>query len=81
MAEWHQTIWGIIILGAVGSVLGVALLKISGCVIDKLGMTVEPIRKLEDIRAIKQLLTDTPVITCFSSWELITGYESGICYN
>jgi len=38
MEEWYQTIWGILLLGALGSFLGALLLKITSILINKLGI-------------------------------------------
>lgn len=37
MNEWYHTVWGIILLGALGSVLGAVLLKITLIVLNKMG--------------------------------------------
>ena len=37
LGHWHQTIWGIVLLGAIGSILGVIILKLTKLIIDKVG--------------------------------------------
>lgn len=37
MNEWYHTVWGIILLGSLGSILGAALLKITLVILGKLG--------------------------------------------
>jgi hypothetical protein len=40
MEKWYQTIWGILLLGALGSILGAVLLKVISILINKIGLNI-----------------------------------------
>ncbi len=37
MEEWYHTIWGVVLLGMIGSILGALLLKVTSILVNKLG--------------------------------------------
>ena len=40
MEEWYHTIWGVVLLGAIGSILGALLLKVTSILVNKLGLKI-----------------------------------------
>jgi len=40
MEEWYHTIWGVALLGAIGSIFGALLLKVTSILVNKLGLKI-----------------------------------------